>query len=155
MNHRVEIAWLRYTNLKRILTSPRLPRSLRIRLLKASVISTPLYGCESWKITAHVHRRPNNTVLKTLSKITGRSIEEEARTPTENILMNVSDRRWSWLGHVLRMDEDRLVRKVLLNCFQPTKESLYGGIPDLDVERAIEIAQDREKWKKIRPSQRC
>ncbi len=56
---------------------------------------------------------------------------------------------------VLRMDEDRLVRKVLLNCVQPIKESLYGDIPDLDVEKAIETARDREKWKKIRPSQRC
>ncbi len=53
------------------------------------------------------------------------------------------------------MDEDGLVRKVLLNCVQPTKESLYGDIPDLDVEKAIEIAKDREKWKKIRPPQRC
>ncbi len=43
------------------------------------------------------------------------------------------------------MDEDGLVRKVLLNCVQPTKESLYGDIPDLDVEKAIEIARDREK----------
>ncbi len=66
--------------------------------------------------------------------------------------LTMKDRRRTWLGHVLRMDEDRLVRKVLLNCV--TKESLYGDIPDLDVERAIEIAQDREKWEKIRPSQR-
>ncbi len=35
-----------------------------------------------------MHRRLNNTVSKLLSKITGRSIAEEARTPTENILMN-------------------------------------------------------------------
>ncbi len=48
------------------------------------------------------------------------------------------------------MDENCLVRKVLLNCAQPTKESLYRGIPDLDVEKAIEIARDREKWKKER-----
>ncbi len=38
---------------------------------------------------------------------------------------------------------------------QRTKESLYSDCPDLDVEKAIEIAQDKEKWKKIRPSQRC
>ncbi len=109
--------------------------------------------CESWKIAAHVHRRLNSTVSKMLSKITVRStgIAEEARTPTENILMNMRDRRWSWLGRGLRMDEDRLVRKVFLNCVQPTKESLYGDIPDLDVEKASEIARDREKWKKIRP----
>ncbi len=46
------------------------------------------------------------------------------------------------------MDEDSLVRKVLLNCVQPTKESLYGYIPDLDVERATEIAHDRESGRK-------
>ncbi len=65
--------------------------------------------------------------------------------------MNVRDRRW----HVLRTDEDRLVSKVLLNCVQPRKESIYGDIPNLDVEKAIEIAPEREKWKKIRPSNRC
>ncbi len=62
--------------------------------------------------------------------------------------MDIRDRRWSWVGLILRMDEDRLVRKVLLDRVQPTKDSLYGDIPDLDVEKAIEIARDREKWKK-------
>ncbi len=45
------------------------------------------------------------------------------------------------------MDEDRLVREVLLNYVQPAKESLYSDISDLDVEKAIEIA-DIEKSKK-------
>ncbi len=59
-----------------------------------------------------------------LSRMTGRIIAEEARTPTENILMNMRVRRWSWLGHILGVDEDglRVVRKVLLNCVQPTKD---------------------------------
>ncbi len=113
-------------------------------------MSTLLYGCESWKITTHVRRRLNSTVSKMLSRTMGRGIAEEARTPTDNILMNMRNRRWSCLGHMLRMDEDRLVRKVLLNCVQPTKASLYGDIPDLDIEKAIETALDREK-----PSQRC
>ncbi len=38
---------------------------------------------------------------------------------------------------------------VLLNCVQPTKELLYGDIPDLDVRRAIEIAQGRESGRKL------
>ncbi len=82
VNHRIEIAWSRYTNLKRILTSPGLQRRLRIRLLKASMISPLLCGCESWKITAYVHRKLNETVSKMLSRITGQSIAEDARTPT-------------------------------------------------------------------------
>ncbi len=50
------------------------------------------------------------------------------------------------------MEEDRLVRKRLLNCVMPEKESLLGDIPNLDVEKAIETVRDREKRKKLRPS---
>ncbi len=134
INRRIEIAWSRYINLKRILTSPRVPRRLRLQLLKASVMSMLLYGCESWKLTTYVQRKQNKAVSKMLSRFTGRSIAEEARTASANILMNMRDRRWSCLGHVLRMDEDRLVRKVLLNCVKAEKESLYGNNPNLNVE---------------------
>ncbi len=39
------------------------------------------------------------------------------------------DRRWSWLGHVLRMPEHRLVRQVLLNCGKHTHETLFADVP--------------------------
>ncbi len=55
---------------------------------------------------------------------------------------------------MLRMDEYRLVRKVLLNCVKPKKESLFGEIPNRDVEEAIDAARDTEEWKKLRPSRR-
>ncbi len=154
VNHRMEIAWSRYINLKRILTSSRLPISLRLRLPQAFVMSTLLYGCESWKLSTQVQRKLNNTVSKTLSRITGRSIVEEVRTPSANIQW-ILETRWSWIGQILRMDEDRLLRKVLLKCAKPENESLYGDIPDLNVEKAIEAARDRENCKKIRPPRRC
>ncbi len=59
VNHHIEIAWSRCINLKRILTSPRLPRSVRLRLLKASVMSTLLNGCESRKLSTLVQRKLN------------------------------------------------------------------------------------------------
>ncbi len=84
----------------------------------------------------------NNTVSKMLSKMT--SIAEEARAPSANILMNMRDRRWNLLGHILRMDEEILVGKVLLNCFKPEKEVLFGDVPNLGVQKAIENGRDRE-----------
>ncbi len=56
------------------------------------MMSTLLSGWESRKITDHVHRKINTTVSKMLSIITGRSIAEETRIPTENNLMNMGDR---------------------------------------------------------------
>ncbi len=70
-------------------------------------------------------------VSKMLSRITGQSIAEEARTPTANILTNMRDCRWNWLGHILRYDEDKLVRESTCNCIMPEKEASFGDIPNL------------------------
>ncbi len=45
--------------------------------------------------------------------------------------------------------EDILVRKVLPNCVKPDKVLLYSDIPNLNVQKPIETARDREKWKKL------
>ncbi len=76
--HRIAIAWSRYAHLKRILTASRLPKVLRLRLLKVSVISTLIYGCESWKLTSQARRELNGTVSKMPSRIAGRTIADEA-----------------------------------------------------------------------------
>ncbi len=55
--HCVEIVWSRFRNLRYILTASKVPKSLRLRLFQASVISTLLYGCESWKMTEKVKRK--------------------------------------------------------------------------------------------------
>ncbi len=74
-----------------------------------------------------------------LSEITRRIVVEEAQA-----------RRWSCLGHVLSMYEERIprvVRKMLIYCVEPTKESLFGDSFYLDVGEAIGNARDRNKWK--------
>ncbi len=63
-----------------------------------------------------------------LARITSRTNAEEARNPTVNIALKARDRRWSWLGHALRMPEHRLGRRVLLNSVKPTNETLFADI---------------------------
>ncbi len=63
-------------------------------------------------------------------------------------------RRQNCKVHMLRMEEDRLVRKEHLKCVKPEKESMFGDIPNPNVEKAIETTRDREKWTKLRPSRR-
>ncbi len=90
-----------------------------------------------------------------LSRITGRTIADEAREPTLDVMMRARDGRWNWLGHILRLEEHREIRQVLMNCDRPTPDSPFGDVPDLDNRKAAEIAKDREKWKSLRPSKRC
>ncbi len=56
-------------------------------------------------MTEKVKRKLNGAASKMLATITGRTIQQEARNPTINAVMKARDRRWSWLGHVLRMPE--------------------------------------------------
>ncbi len=65
------------------------------------------------------------------------------------------DRRLSWLGHVLRMPEHRLVRRVLPNYVKPTHETLFADVPYLNVDYAIRMSEDRKLWRSDRPSLRC
>ncbi len=61
-------------------------------------------------------------------------------------------RRWSWLGHVLRMHELRLMHRVLLNCVKPT---LFADVPNLNVDYAIRMSEDGKPWRSSRPSLHC
>ncbi len=92
------------------------------------------------------------------------------------------ERWWNWLGHILRMEEHRVIRQVLMNCVKPTPDtlfgdvsdpdsrkavelvmncvrptpdSIFGDVPDPDSRKAAELEADREKWKSLRPSKRC
>ncbi len=87
-------------------------------------------------MTEKVKRKLDGAASKMLATITGRTIQEEARNPTINVVMKARDRGWSWLGHVLRMPEHRLVRQVLLNCVKPTHETLFADVPNLSIENA-------------------
>ncbi len=78
-----------------------------------------------------------------LAKLSGREIAEEAKMPTVDVMLRARDLPWNWLGTILRMDERRLVRQVLLNCANPTSESIIGDLIDTDVRAVIKLARDR------------
>ena len=155
VTHRTMLAWSRFGQLKRVLTEKKLSKSLRLRIFSSCVVSTLLYGCEAWKLTEQVRRKLNATGSKMLSKITGRHIAAEAREPSIDIVLRARDQRWNWLGHILRMNERRTVRQVLLHCVKPTAESLFSDVPDLNIDKALKIAMNRIEWKNLRPSKRC
>ncbi len=87
-----------------------------------------------------------------LSKITGRSISDEARKPSLDVLMRARDQRWNYLGYILRTEEHRVTRQVLLQYVKPAAELLLGDVPDLDVCTATNLAVNRVEWKENRPS---
>ncbi len=73
-----------------------------------------------------------------------RVLETDSTEPAE-----IYTARWQRcndeIGHILRLTENRVIRRVLTNCVRPTPGSLFGDVPDLDSGKTEEIAKGREK----------
>jgi len=109
------------------LSSSLLPKTLKIRIYRTTILPVVLYGCEIWSLTLREERRLRvfeNRVLRRVfgpkrDKITGewrKLHNEELRDiySLPNIVRVVTSRRMRWAGHVARMGEGRGVHRVLV-----------------------------------------
>ena len=88
---------------------------------------------------------------------TDRELEEMGKG--ENIVKWVKGQRISWLGHLERMEEDRMPKKIFTQELEGTsrmgrprkgwKEEVERDLQVLGVRRWSELMADRKKWKDI------
>ena len=83
-----------------------------------------------------------------LSSVTRRTIHEEARNPSFDAVQHVLKRRRAYLGHILRMSEDRTVRRYLTELSPAQRPFIPGSLLDdtdfRDINSAIDSARNRE-----------
>ena len=105
---------------KRVWDNSMLTICTKMKVYQACVLSTLLYGSETWTLYSHQERRVNSFHLRCLRRILG--ITWQDRVPNKNILAQagipsifalLSQRRLRWLGHVSRMQEGRLPKDML------------------------------------------
>jgi hypothetical protein len=129
----------------------RLGIGLKVRLYKARVLSVLLYGSESWRFTA--------TILKNLRGFTSRCYNYMTRKHDAkfsdainsiDVIWYIDKRRWQWLGHVLRMSNDRNPHRAL-ELLKPSPGSLLAHL-NLELRSnlvvAKELASDVMAWNK-------
>ena len=85
--------------------------------------------------------------------------ELEEMSKGENIGRWIKGQRISWLGHLERMEEDRMPKKIFTQELEGTrrrgrprkrwKEEVERDLQVLGVRRWRELVIDREKWKDI------
>jgi len=88
---------------------------------------------------------------------TNRELEEMNKG--ENIVQWIKGQRISWLGHLERMEEDRMPKKIFTRELKGTrrrgrprkrwKEGVERDLQVLGVRRRRELVADRKKWKDI------
>ena len=104
----------------RVWTSPKLSVKTKMAVCNACVISTLLYGSETWTTCAGQERRLNSFHLRSIRRILGISWQDKvtnadvlsrAGLPTMYTLLR--QRRLRWLGHVRRMEDGRIPKDIL------------------------------------------
>jgi len=86
-----------------------------------------------------------------------RELEEASKG--ENIVNWIKGRRISWLGHLERMEEDRMPQKIFTQELEGTrrrgrprkrwKEEVERDLQMLGVRRWRKLVTDRKKWKDV------
>ena len=75
---RIAMARARFGKLRHIWRDSNLHLSLRLRLYRSCVCSILTYGSEAWYLNREMRRALNGANSQMVSKITGRSVHEEA-----------------------------------------------------------------------------
>ena len=131
------------------------------------VLPTLLYACETWTVYQRHAKKFNHFLLSCLrkllkirwqDKIPDTEVLKKANMQSVHTLLKLAQLRWT--GHVTRMPDERLPKKVLYGelregkCSQGGqkkryKDTLKASLKDFNIptESWEQAAQDRTKWR--------
>ena len=146
--------------------------SSAITMLHSPIDSRPVvsYGAEAWALTKKEEQALLIFERKIFRRIysskyengewkcrTNRELEKMSKG--DNIVKWINGQRISWLGHLERMEEDRLPKKIYAEELKGTrkrrrsrkrwKEEVERDLQVLGVRKWRELVADRKKWKDI------
>ena len=105
---------------KRVWENKKLTLNTKMKVYQACVLSTLLYGSETWKTYSVQERRLNSVYqchLRTIMHVTWKGhvsnhdILAKGKIPSLHVL--ISQRRLVWLGHVTRMEDGGIPKDML------------------------------------------
>ncbi|XP_061191532.1 uncharacterized protein LOC133199675 [Saccostrea echinata] len=139
-----------FANLGNIWKSSTIRTKTKIKIFKTNVIGVLLYGSESWKVTNNITQKLDTfqtrclrRILKIfwLNKISNEELYE--RTQTAAISDQIKEKRWKWIGHVLRKETSDIPR-VALRWTPPGKRN--RGRPKETWRRSVEKEMKEQGW---------
>ena len=106
----------------------------RIQLYESLVKSILLYNCSTWGLTKTSEKKLDSFHRRQLRKILNikwpRTINCKKLyliTNTKPLSIEIAERRWKMLGHVLRMDKDSPARKAMKFYFEKRSNRKFIG----------------------------
>ena len=147
---------------KRVWANTKLTEHTKAQVYKACVVSTLLYGSESWTTRAKQEHKLNAFHMRSLRRILGITWQDRVTNADvlrrANVLSMYSllkQRRLRWLGHVVRMEDGKIPKDLLYG--ELVEGTRPRGRPKLRYKdvckralKALEIEED--DWEAIASS---
>ena len=149
VRRRVAMAKQRHGKMRHVWKSRKLHPRLKLRLYIAGVCSVMVYGSETWMLTPAVRRLLNGANSQMVAIITDKTIREEATeaTRTYDLVASIRATRLRWLGQILRMEEDRLVKKAVKTLHQDRRVGdILIDAPKASWRELCIMAADEKGW---------
>ena len=139
-------------------------KSVKMRVYAASVLSVLLYGSETWNITVADIRRLesfHNRCLRCMfgiSRLTHfTNFDLRKLTGQQSIGTMIMNNRLRWLGHIVRMADERMPKRMLFGKLQTArpqggakqrwKDCLLADLRFMGLENGwTQVATQRDKW---------
>ncbi|KAI8499222.1 hypothetical protein Bbelb_229860 [Branchiostoma belcheri] len=162
---RVGKASAAFNQLGKLWRNKKLSLKTKMRFYNSNVLSTLLYGCETWHLKLSQERRLDAFDSKCLRKILGIRWDDfisndniRLQTKQQPVSSTICKRRLSWLGHAVRLPPVRLANQVLqwfpegwrrrgrpkMNWRQTVERDLQAV--NMSWKEALRLAADRGSW---------
>ena len=137
--------------MRHVWSSTTIPLKLKLHIYQTGVCSRLVYGSEGWILDAKTCAMLNGSNSRMISHITKKTVREEAsrRTRSFDIMMWIRARRLQWIGHILRMDDKRLVKKTVKYIYDNRSEGdlLMDTPVRLSWKELEKLAKNRDMWR--------
>lgn len=165
---RIAIATQQLSKMKKIWCSRSISMKVKINLLKAIVVATALYGCDTWTLTENLENRLEAFEMRCFRRLlripytahrTNASVRQEIERiigKYEPLLEIVRRRKLQWFGHVTR-HPGTLSHTILQGSIEGKRPRGHPKTKWTDnikkwtgktIIQCHRIADDREEWKK-------
>jgi hypothetical protein len=154
--------------LYRIWENKNIRMKTKLKIFNSNVKAVLLYGCETWKVTSSIMQKLQSFINRCLRRILNvrwpdviintMLWETTGEKPLE---LRIKNRKWKWIGHTIRKDENAVERIALdwnPQGTRKTKEDLeeasYGRGTERrkDVEGGEEVGSRQKSLEKLRGS---
>ncbi|BHF84030.1 hypothetical protein SprV_0902718000 [Sparganum proliferum] len=169
MTHRISKASQAFGHLQSTLWNRHgLQLSTKLKMYKAVILPTMLYGAETWTVYTKQARRLNHFHLGCLRRILRLSWQDRIpdtdvleRTEILSIYTMLRQMQLRWSGHLVRMDDERLPKRLFFGDvatgsrrqggqIRRLKDTLKSSLKRLQINSTTreDVARDRTTWRR-------